>query len=135
MRKLFHFKEKICPYCDELVAVKDLQKVVDNKEYKWYQLKPPPQIACPKCFRGVNYNSRELFLWLLLFFTSIPNLLFNQLSQWQQRIAESPIIFCWSIFVALIITVLTISAIYRVVFSVKFKKLTEFQEMIFKKSN
>ncbi len=135
MAKIFHFKEKICPYCDELVAVKDLQKVVDNKEYKWYQLKPPQKIACPKCSRGVNYNSGELFLWLIIFFTSIPNLIFNELSQWQQLMFDSPIRFYWEIFVVLTITFLTISSVYRNVFLAKFKKLTELQEEVFKKLN
>ncbi len=132
MAKIFHFKEKICPYCNELVAVKDLQKVIDNKEYKWYQLKLPQKVACPKCLGGLDYNSGELFFWLVIFFTSIPNMIFNELSQWQQLMSESPIRFCWEIFVVFMITSLTISAVYRVIFSAKFKKLTELQEMIFK---
>lgn len=132
MTKLFHFKEKICPHCNELVAVKDLQKVVDNKEYKWYELKPPQKIACPKCLGGLDYNEMDLFFWVAIFFICIPDMIFNEFNQWQQLMSDSPIRFFWDIFIVFIITSLTISAVYRVVFSVKFKKLTEFQETIFK---
>ncbi len=127
MAKIFHFKEKICPHCNELVAVTDLQKVVDHHKYKWYELKPPQNIVCPKCSGGINYNSGKLFFLLVIFFTSIPNIIFNGFNQWQQLIANNPINFYSSILFVFIMSYLIISNIYEDIFSKKFKKLPQKQ--------
>src|SRR6266851_5764635 len=71
---------KPCPRCGEVISSRALVAVPRKEALRWYQLRPGPHTACPKCGGFVvstTLNSRWLFLPMAYFLVLIGSLLFD----------------------------------------------------------